>query len=123
MYGSYQGTFECHQIFGPFKKKDANTPNKNGWTPIHSAALCGKVDVIKYLAQFTENPNAQTVQGYTPIFWAASRGHLDVIKVLAPLCKNPNTAPTFEKCTPIQVAERNGHDEIKRILQSYIDAP
>ena len=60
------------------------------------------------------------------IYFAAQNGHLECIKVLAPLCENPNT-PLFETSgffpdgnTPIQAAEKNGHDEIKKFLQSFL---
>ena len=104
--------------------KDPNGPDKDGWIPIHYATVWRRLEVIKYLAPLTENPNAQTKQGgVTPIFFAVQQGFLDVIKILAPFCKNPNT-PTFSGLTPIQRAERNGSDEIKSFLQSYInDAP
>ena len=52
---------------------------------------------------------------------AAQNGHLECIKVLAPLCENPNTPlgnPGGK--TPIQAAEKNGHDEIKKFLQSFL---
>ena len=91
--------------------------------PIHAAALNGHADVIKYLAPLTKNPNAQDCIGRTPIYLAAWFGHLECIKFLAPLCENPNTplfaSPESSAETPIQVAEKKGHDEIKTYLQSF----
>ena len=82
--------------------------------------MLGKVDVIKYLAPLTENPNPQTLHTlYTPIHLAAIYGKLECVRILAPLCQYPNI-PRFDGCTPIQAAEEHGYDEIKRILQSYI---
>ena len=89
---------------------------------IHAAAITGHADVIKYLAPLSKNPNAPDTMGKTPIYLAAKYGHLECIKALAPLCKNPNT-PLFanpESSAEIQVAEKNGHDEIKSYLQSFL---
>ena len=56
-------------------------------------------EVVKFLAQFVENPNEGNAgkrvhefqnDGYTPINYAAQGGLLDVIKFLAPLSNNVN---------------------------------
>ena len=75
----------------------------DGDTPIHHAAREGHLDVIKFLAPLTENPNAPDMYGDTPIHEAASFGNLDVIRFLAPLTENPNK-PNKNGITPINVA-------------------
>ena len=56
-------------------------------------------EVVKFLAQFVENPNEGNAgkrvhefqnDGYTPINYAVQGGLLDVIKFLAPLSNNVN---------------------------------
>ena len=53
----------------------------------------GHLEVVKILAPFLENPNANYDESHqlTPIFRAASRGHLEIIKFLAPLSDNLTT--------------------------------
>ena len=43
-------------------------------TPIHEAAEAGHLEVIKFLIQYAENPNAGNVDGKTPIHFAAEEG-------------------------------------------------
>ena len=80
----------------------------DGDTPIHHAAREGHLDVIKFLAPLTENPNAPDMYGDTPIHEAASFGNLDVIRFLAPLTENPNK-PNKNGLTPIDVAMKNNY--------------
>ena len=73
-----------------------------GHTPIHVAALHGKVEVIKILAPLTDNPNPRDEDGKTPIELAISCGHSEVVKLLKTFqesAKRPLTsnAKVFEK--------------------------
>ena len=65
-----------------------NTPDKDGDTPIHHAALEGHTEIIKILAPLTDNPNVPNKTGVTPIYIAAHEGHTDIVKILAPLSGN-----------------------------------
>ncbi len=76
------------------------------------------------MVSFTDDPNIPDQNGSTPIHSAAKNGHIDVLKVLAPLTKNPNRGTVHGKFlgeTPIQTAQRTGHHEFSRMLQSYIN--
>ena len=66
---------------------------------------------------------------YTPIYMAARKGYTKIVKTLAPLTNNPNAS--CEKSTiigyecdhgmtPLNIATRNGHQEISNILASYV---
>ena len=60
----------------------------DGDTPIHHAAREGHLDVIKFLAPLTENPNAPDKHGNTPIDLAIRRGHNEVAQFLQSYIKN-----------------------------------
>ena len=78
----------------------------NGFTPIHRAAQNGHLEVVKMLANFTENPNATNSDGLTPIHLAAMNGHTQVVKYLSKFTKNPN-APDINGVTPFLLAVWN----------------
>ena len=78
----------------------------NGFSPIHRAAQNGHLEVVKTLANFTENPNAANSDGLTPIHLAAMNGHTEVIKYLSKFTKNPN-APDNNGVTPFLLAVWN----------------
>ena len=46
--------------------ENPNAPNKNGWTPIHKAAMNGYTEIVKILVSLTENPNAPNNDEETP---------------------------------------------------------
>ena len=43
-----------------------NTPDKDGDTPIHHAALKGQTEIVIILASLTDNPNGPNSNGETP---------------------------------------------------------
>ena len=56
-----------------------NTPDNDGWTPIHYAAVQGHLEMIRLLMTSTDaNLNAQTNSGYTPSDIARLHGHLEL---------------------------------------------
>ena len=66
---------------------------------------------------------------YTPIYMAARKGYTKIVKTLAPLTNNPNASCEKSpingyECdhgmTPLNIATRNGHQEISNILASYV---
>ena len=119
------------KVLAPLLKNPNSPIHPNALTAIHAAAWKGHANIIKYLAPLTENPNAQeTLFGKTPIYMAAKNGNLECIKALVPFCKNINTPLYRENVlglsflseqTPIEAAKSNGHDEIARFLQSYLE--
>ena len=48
-----------------------NTPDKEGWTPIHCAAKEGNLEILRLLMTSTGNPNAPGNYGWTSIHISA----------------------------------------------------
>ena len=45
------------------------------------------MDVVKFLVDFTDNPNAEDINKYTPRRLANQNGHLDIVEFLDEYCK------------------------------------
>ena len=91
-------------------------------TPIHAAAECGHVKILKLLMKTSDNPNAADANGITPIHLAAEKGHMKVIKILMTATSNPNAPDKIGK-TPIHEAAKCGHVEILKLLMKTTDNP
>jgi len=62
---------------------DANAVDRIGMTPLHGAAMIGKVPVASVLVeQGKADVNRQTAVGYTPLHIAAISGKADFVRFL-----------------------------------------
>ena len=78
---------------------------------------------MKFLANFTKNPNAPDHGGNTPIYWAVFWGHVEVVHVLAPFIDNtPNNFGETPIQVLIRVAEEEGHQNVVDVLTQYVNA-
>ena len=59
-------------------------PSNDGWTPVHTAAYHGHVDILRYLSKFVSDLNAPTIgnQSLTPLEIANKSGHIQIIQFL-----------------------------------------
>jgi ankyrin repeat protein len=72
--GAFSGSVE--------QQAEVNVKDTDGWTPLHSAAQSGYLDVVKFLVEQQAEVNAKDIHGWTPLHLAAGNGHLDVVKFL-----------------------------------------
>jgi ankyrin repeat protein len=98
-----------------------------GMTTLMHAAGHGRGDVVRCLASdHGAKIEAMDAEGSTALMIAASHGRLDVVRCLAQECgANLNVRvghldehPTLSQITPHQIALRNGHKEVARLLVS-----
>eukprot|EP00976_Prorocentrum_cordatum_P114130 1195808-Prorocentrum_minimum.AAC.1 len=63
---------------------DPRARSASGATPLHFAAVAGRVEVVRALVEAGgADPHAEDVEGgTTPLHWAAGAGHRDVVRVL-----------------------------------------
>ena len=59
-----------------------NQTLQEGWTPLHSAAQAGHLDVVKLLTEAGSSTTAETVGGRIPIWFAAAENNLKVVTYL-----------------------------------------
>ena len=73
---------------------------------IRNASINGHLEIIKFLTDFTDNPNAASPKsGLTAIHWASLNGHLEIVKFLANFTDTPNAAASgYYGFTPIHFA-------------------
>lgn len=76
----------------------------------------GTIDIIKHLRGAEVDINAKNTEGYSPFFAAVAEGHTEVVQELL---KSKAEIRLMDEChgeTAIQVADDNGHEQIKRAL-------
>ena len=122
-YAATNGFANVIKVLAPLIKNPITVSKYENMNTMHLAARNGKEEALKVLATFTDNFDlVDDFRGHTLMFCAALKGYVEIAKFLAPLMKNPNL-PDKNGITPIQCAKREGHDELARILQSYIKKP
>ena len=111
---------------------DVNAKNKNGWTPLHRAALRGQLEVAEYLLNLKlkdENDgssnvpvdiNAQSHNKKTPLHVASIAGQFQIVELL--LRHNSRRDIKGEHgWTPLEAADRNRHMKIVERLSGGSD--
>lgn len=96
------------------------------FTPLLIGCYKGHVDNVKTLIKQKKiDINLPDADGKTPIWWAASEGHKKVVEVLLKAKDiDVNKKPkNDEKITPLEIAEKNKHTEIVKILEKHSSAP
>ncbi|NAZ34551.1 MAG: hypothetical protein GU356_09810 [Pyrobaculum sp.] len=97
---------------------DLNAKNEGGWTPLHLAALNGRVDIVATLLEHGADPNVQDKFGRTPLHLAASEGRVEVVRLLLERGADPN-AKYEDGWTPLHVAASEGHVDVVRLLLEH----
>ena len=99
-----------------------NAPDTFGNTPMMAAAFHGRLDIVHFLQEHTDNPFAPNNNGNNSIHIAALEGQLEVLKYLAGLTDTP-LAPNNFGITPIHYAALNGHVECLKFLVRLTTSP
>jgi ankyrin repeat protein len=121
---SRNGHLRVVEYFIDEESIDVNITDKKGDTPLHTAALHGKLHVVKFLVEREANINAVNIVGMTPLFYAASRNNCEVFKFL--LNKGAKVVDTTDNKTLIGRLNLSvlhiaaAYDE-KKIIEYLID--
>jgi hypothetical protein len=95
----------------------AKSRTANGSTPLHWAALRGRVQAVKWLLAAGANPNAPDRDaGVTPLHAAALDGQTEAAKLLLDAKANPNAVDKQVGATPLHVAARRDQAEMASLL-------
>jgi len=99
-------------------KADVNASRTDdGATPLFMAAQARHTEVVKLLLDNKADVNAsRTEDGGTALYYAAQEGHTEIVKLLIDNKADVNTR-TRNNEKPVDVARRNHHSDIVKLLQ------
>ena len=97
--------------------------NVIGFTPLHTAALFGNLEIIQLLiSNLNCDPNVPSYKhDIFPLHLAAQGGHLNVVKYLVEVKQCDPCCPDDFQFTPLHVATIYGHVDIVRYLSLETD--
>ncbi|KAH6991909.1 hypothetical protein EDB82DRAFT_427570 [Fusarium venenatum] len=114
----YKGNYEMVKFFVEEKLLDYGTTTKNGYTPLHLAAVGGQSRIINYLIAQGQEVDVLTSNRVTPLHYAAANGHFDATEAL--LCQHAQGSISALFWTPRIAASEAGHQNIVELLDNRI---
>lgn len=98
---------------------DVNVRNKDGITPLISAAWDGEIEIVKALLAANADVNAGDSDiNAGPLYRAAENGFTEIVRLLLAAGANVNARETQSNSTPLYMAVQNGHVETVKLLLS-----
>ncbi|KAM5134212.1 ankyrin repeat domain-containing protein 27 isoform 2-T2 [Callospermophilus lateralis] len=95
-----------------------NVTNLDGSSPLHVAALHGRVDLIALLLKHGANAGARNTNQAVPLHLACQKGHFQVVKYLLDSNVKPNKKDISGN-TPLIYACSSGHHEVAALLLQH----
>uniref|UniRef100_A0A8C9P5R9 Ankyrin repeat domain-containing protein 27 n=1 Tax=Spermophilus dauricus TaxID=99837 RepID=A0A8C9P5R9_SPEDA len=95
-----------------------NVTNLDGSSPLHVAALHGRVDLIPLLLKHGANAGARNANQAVPLHLACQKGHFQVVKYLLDSNVKPNKKDISGN-TPLIYACSSGHHEVAALLLQH----
>jgi len=107
-------------LLSPPINADPRAARKNNFTPLHSAAMQGRVAVCEVLLRAGAGVNVQTTpQGYAALHSAAFAGHLEAIQVLLSHGADRGLL-NYRGERPADTARRQGQTAAAQLLDSDV---
>ena len=97
------------------RSANLDAANKNGFTPLISAAGNCHLDIVRILLDRSANVDAANKNGCNPLSFAAQFGHLDVVRLLIDRSAKVDAANKKGR-TPLIKAAAKGHLDCVRVL-------
>ncbi|KAH3890066.1 hypothetical protein DPMN_014135 [Dreissena polymorpha] len=90
------------QVTSFLKTLNINITDKNGYTPLHQAAVNGHRDIVEALLKADAEPGLEDNQGCTPVHLASWSGNPEIVMQLLNAGTQPESA-----VEPVQVNHQN----------------
>jgi len=95
-----------------------NSEHDRGWTPLHWAALRGRLAAVDILLAAGADVNARAEDCMTPLQKAADCGQKDAVERLLAAGANPNLRDYLSR-TAAETARSRNHEDIARLIEAY----
>jgi len=93
--------------------------NKEGWTPLHYAAVKARADVAKVLLERGALPNELTPEGDTALILAVRADSVDTVQVLINGGADPSRS-NLKAQDAIDVARSRGKEDLAKALEKIV---
>ncbi|KAG5522437.1 hypothetical protein RHGRI_034574 [Rhododendron griersonianum] len=92
-----------------------NSPDEEGWVPLHSVASIGNVEIVEILLSRGADVNLKNDGGRTALHYAASKGWLKIAEILL---SHDAKIDLKDKvgCSPLHRAASTGNSELCELL-------
>ncbi|XP_077838143.1 ankyrin repeat domain-containing protein 27 isoform X6 [Macaca mulatta] len=112
------GDLEMRLAKVPASGLGVNVTSQDGSSPLHVAALHGRVDLIPLLLKHGANAGARNADQAVPLHLACQQGHFQVVKCLLDSNAKPNKKDLSGN-TPLIYACSGGHHEVAALLLQH----
>ncbi|XP_031515561.1 ankyrin repeat domain-containing protein 27 isoform X3 [Papio anubis] len=112
------GDLEMRLAKVPTSGLGVNVTSQDGSSPLHVAALHGRVDLIPLLLKHGANAGARNADQAVPLHLACQQGHFQVVKCLLDSNAKPNKKDLSGN-TPLIYACSGGHHEVAALLLQH----
>jgi hypothetical protein len=112
---AHHGNLNVVRLLAERRGSNVKLKNKQGRTPLHSAAAAGHVKLVQYLLKEGADINATGRFGETPLHCAASAGYTDIVRILV----EEGAEIMYRKKdgqTPLHSAAASGHCAVVNLL-------
>ncbi|EQC25271.1 TKL protein kinase [Saprolegnia diclina VS20] len=91
--------------------------DSNGWTPLHKAAMCDRLEIVRFLLEKGANIEAKSTYLDTPLHYASYNNHVEIVRLLLAYGANVNATTKWNQ-TPLMLAQEQGHVQVQELLQT-----
>ena len=95
---------------------DVKERSKDGKTPLHMAAIWGRVEVVQALLDAGACVRLLDNQGFSPLYHAVNRGEVKMVRALLKAGSDADIRCGGRKLAPLYVAAKRGDDEVVQML-------